>query len=92
MKRVCPAQNVSKTFGNIPAPWLNQVIERKPQSFLRAVSDVSFDIRKGTETLALVGDPAAASPPSRPADRCMYAPQRAVCWWTVGTRRSRCRQ
>jgi peptide/nickel transport system ATP-binding protein len=47
-------QNVSKTF-DVSAPWLNRVIERKPQSFLQAVSDVSFDIRKG-ETLALVGE------------------------------------
>lgn len=47
-------QNVSKTF-DVSAPWLNRVIERKPQSFLHAVSDVTFDIRKG-ETLALVGE------------------------------------
>ncbi len=47
-------KNVSKTF-DVSAPWLNRVIERKPQSFLQAVSDVSFDIRKG-ETLALVGE------------------------------------
>jgi peptide/nickel transport system ATP-binding protein len=47
-------KNVSKTF-DVSAPWLNRVIERKPQSFLRAVSDVSFDIRRG-ETLALVGE------------------------------------
>ncbi len=46
--------NVSKIF-DVSAPWLNRVIERKPQSFLHAVSDVSFDIRKG-ETLALVGE------------------------------------
>ncbi|MGL4233083.1 MAG: ABC transporter ATP-binding protein [Casimicrobium sp.] len=46
--------NVSKTF-DVSAPWLNRVIERKPQSFLKAVSDVSFDIRRG-ETLALVGE------------------------------------
>jgi len=47
-------QNVSKTF-DVSAPWLNRVIERKPQTFLHAVSDVSFDIRRG-ETLALVGE------------------------------------
>jgi peptide/nickel transport system ATP-binding protein len=47
-------KNVSKTF-DVSAPWLNRVIERKPQSFLQAVSDVSFDIRRG-ETLALVGE------------------------------------
>jgi peptide/nickel transport system ATP-binding protein len=47
-------KNVSKTF-DVSAPWLNRVIERKPQAFLQAVSDVSFDIRRG-ETLALVGE------------------------------------
>ena len=47
-------KNVSKTF-DVSAPWLNRVIERKPQTFLHAVSDVSFDIQRG-ETLALVGE------------------------------------
>jgi len=47
-------KSVSKTF-DVSAPWLNRVIERKPQSFLHAVCDVSFDIRRG-ETLALVGE------------------------------------
>ena len=47
-------KNVSKTF-DVSAPWLNRVIERKPQSFLHAVSDLSFDIQRG-ETLALVGE------------------------------------
>ncbi len=47
-------QNVSKTF-DVSAPWLNRVIERKPQTFLHAVSDVSFEIKRG-ETLALVGE------------------------------------
>ena len=47
-------KNVSKTF-DVSAPWLNRVIERKRQSFLHAVSDLSFDIQRG-ETLALVGE------------------------------------
>ena len=47
-------KGVSKTF-DVSAPWLNRVIERKPQSFLHAVSEVSFDIKRG-ETLALVGE------------------------------------
>ena len=47
-------KNVSKTF-DVSAPWLNRVIERKPQSFLHAVSELSFDIQRG-ETLALVGE------------------------------------
>ena len=51
---VCSTQERQQDF-DVSAPWLNRVIERKPQSFLQAVSDVSFDIRKG-ETLALVGE------------------------------------
>ncbi|MBP6529936.1 MAG: ATP-binding cassette domain-containing protein [Burkholderiales bacterium] len=47
-------KSVSKTF-DVSAPWLNRVLERKPQTFLHAVSDVSFDINRG-ETLALVGE------------------------------------
>ena len=47
-------KNVSKTF-NVSPPWLNRVIERKPEVFLQAVSDVSFNINRG-ETLALVGE------------------------------------
>jgi peptide/nickel transport system ATP-binding protein len=47
-------KNVSKTF-DVSAPWLNRVLERKPQTFLHAVSDVSFNINRG-ETLALVGE------------------------------------
>ena len=47
-------KNVSKTF-DVSAPWLNRMIERKPQSLLHAVSDLSFDIQRG-ETLALVGE------------------------------------
>jgi peptide/nickel transport system ATP-binding protein len=47
-------KNVSKTF-NVSPPWLNRVLERKPEVFLQAVSDVSFNINRG-ETLALVGE------------------------------------
>jgi peptide/nickel transport system ATP-binding protein len=54
MKTFVELKNVSKTF-NVSAPWLNRVIERKPETFLHAVSEVSFDIRRG-ETLALVGE------------------------------------
>jgi ABC-type oligopeptide transport system ATPase subunit len=54
MSALVELKNVSKTF-DVSAPWLNRVIERKPQSFLHAVSEVSFNINRG-ETLALVGE------------------------------------
>jgi peptide/nickel transport system ATP-binding protein len=47
-------KSISKTF-DVSAPWLNRVIERKPKLLLKAVSNVSFDIKAG-ETLALVGE------------------------------------
>lgn len=40
---------------DVSRPWLNRVIERAPKMYLKAVTDVSFAIRKG-ETFALVGE------------------------------------
>ena len=40
---------------DVSPPWLNRVIERAPQQFLRAVDDVDFTIQRG-ETFALVGE------------------------------------
>ncbi|CCD90652.1 putative ATP-binding protein of oligopeptide ABC transporter [Bradyrhizobium sp. ORS 375] len=40
---------------DVSKPWLNRVIERQPQEFLKAVDGVSFGIKKG-ETFALVGE------------------------------------
>ncbi len=40
---------------DVSKPWLNRVVEREEKKFLKAVTDVSFEIRR-RETLALVGE------------------------------------
>ena len=47
-------KNLSRVF-DVSKPWLNRVVEREEQKFLRAVTDVSFSIGK-RETVALVGE------------------------------------
>ncbi len=47
-------RGLSRVF-DVSKPWLNRVIEREPRKLLKAVTDVSFTIRK-RETLALVGE------------------------------------
>src|SRR3954452_25162701 len=47
-------RNLRRVF-DVSKPWLNRVLERTPQEFLKAVDGVSFGIRKG-ETFALVGE------------------------------------
>ena len=47
-------KGLSRVF-DVSKPWLNRVIEREEQKFLKAVTDVSFTIGK-RETLALVGE------------------------------------
>ena len=72
MSAFAQLQNVSKTF-DVSAPWLNRVIERKPQTFLHAVSDVSghrFD-RRGAGT---GGQIIAGNPPSRGSSSGFISP------------------
>ncbi|MEQ1649028.1 MAG: oligopeptide/dipeptide ABC transporter ATP-binding protein [Hyphomicrobiaceae bacterium] len=45
---------LSRKF-DVSKPWLNRVIEREEKKYLKAVTDVSFTIRR-KETLALVGE------------------------------------
>src|SRR5689334_21717208 len=47
-------QGATRYFDVSPA-WLTRMIERTPRRLLKAVDDVTFDIRRG-ETLALVGE------------------------------------
>jgi peptide/nickel transport system ATP-binding protein len=53
-KSLVEVDDLAKIF-DVSAPWLNRVIERKPQQFVHAVDGVSFRIPKG-RTLALVGE------------------------------------
>jgi peptide/nickel transport system ATP-binding protein len=46
--------HASKTF-DVSRPWLTRIVAREPRQLLRAVDDVTFDIRRG-ETLGLVGE------------------------------------
>jgi peptide/nickel transport system ATP-binding protein len=46
--------HLTRTF-DVSKPWLNRVIERRDKAFLKAVSDVSFDVEKNT-VYALVGE------------------------------------
>lgn len=46
--------DVSKVF-DVSAPWLNRLIERRPKLFVKAVSEVSFTIEKGT-CFSIVGE------------------------------------
>jgi peptide/nickel transport system ATP-binding protein len=54
MPALVEVRDLAKTF-DVSVPWLNRVIERRPQQWVRAVDGVSFSIERGT-TLALVGE------------------------------------
>lgn len=47
-------KHLTKVF-DVSAPWLTRVLNREPRATLKAVDDVSFDIRRG-EILSLVGE------------------------------------
>ena len=48
------ATGLTRVF-DVSAPWLNRVIERRPQQFLRAVDDIDFVVPRGG-CLSLVGE------------------------------------
>jgi peptide/nickel transport system ATP-binding protein len=54
MSNFVEVNNLRRVF-DVSKPWLNRVLEGGHQEFLKAVDDVSFDIKKG-ETFALVGE------------------------------------
>ena len=47
-------EQLTRVF-DVSPPWLNRVLAGEPRRLLRAVDDVSFEIRRG-ETFALVGE------------------------------------
>ncbi|MSQ63356.1 MAG: ATP-binding cassette domain-containing protein [Betaproteobacteria bacterium] len=67
-------ENVGRDF-DVSRPWLNRVIEGVPRQLLRAVDDVSFEVRKG-ETLALVGESGCGKSTIARLIVGLYAPSR----------------
>ncbi len=47
-------QNLTKTF-DASAPWLNRVLERRGRQFVKAVSDVTFNVEEGS-CFSIVGE------------------------------------
>ncbi len=60
---------------DVSRPWLNRVIEGAPRQLLRAVDDVSLEVRRG-ETLALVGESGCGKSTVARLIVGLYAPSR----------------
>ena len=54
MNSIVKVENLDRVF-DVSKPWLNRVIERQPKAFLKAVTDVSFEIERNS-VYALVGE------------------------------------
>src|SRR5262245_13442664 len=67
-------EGVGRDF-DVSRPWLNRVIEGAPRQLLRAVDEVSFEVRKG-ETLALVGESGCGKSTVARLIVGLYAPSR----------------
>src|SRR5262245_11912087 len=67
-------ESVGRDF-DVSRPWLNRVIEGAPRQLLRAVDEVSFEVRKG-ETLALVGESGCGKSTVARLIVGLYAPSR----------------
>jgi peptide/nickel transport system ATP-binding protein len=67
-------EGVARDF-DVSRPWLNRVLEREPRRLLRAVDDVSFEIRRG-ETFALVGESGCGKSTVARLIAGLYAPTR----------------
>jgi len=66
--------NVGRDF-DVSRPWLNRVVEGAARQLLRAVEDVSFEVRSG-ETFALVGESGCGKSTIARLIVGLYAPSR----------------
>jgi peptide/nickel transport system ATP-binding protein len=62
---------------DVSRPWLNRVLERAPRQLLRAVDEVSLEVRRG-ETLALVGESGCGKSTVARLIVGLYAPTRGT--------------
>ncbi|HXZ91406.1 MAG TPA: oligopeptide/dipeptide ABC transporter ATP-binding protein [Burkholderiales bacterium] len=62
---------------DVSRPWLNRMLERAPRQLLRAVDEVSFEVRRG-ETLALVGESGCGKSTVARLIVGLYAPSRGA--------------
>src|SRR5688572_4539155 len=69
-------EGLSRHF-DVSRPWLNRVIERQPRQLLRAVQEVTLEVRKG-ETLALVGESGCGKSTLARLIVGLYAPSRGT--------------